>query len=103
MRQSLISLLEDAYEENHYTSMAATIMKESNRATTDEELFRILKRNYGPPTGRISRVVGKQLYEYSLRGDSSLEQIIQEAGELYDCRPEHLSDDQLCRSFSTMS
>lgn len=103
MRQSLISLLEDAYEENHYTSMAATIMGESTRAETDRELFRVLKRTYGPPTGRISRVVGKQLYEHSVRSNQSVKQIVEQAGEIYNCLPEHLSDDQLCRAFSNMS
>ena len=101
--QFIISMIEDMYEEDSYYSIAGTISHiQSETAITDyHTLHAYLKRKQGPPTGQISRVVSKRLFDYLSHSNEDLSDILQNASKLYNCSPKELSDDKLCRYLST--
>lgn len=101
--QQLISMIEDAYKKERHPSLAATLVNLQKQTTLDDtqQLHRFLKNKYGPPTGQISRVVSKQLFEYILYSNESLSTILTNASNQYNCQPDSLSDDMLCRYFNS--
>lgn len=96
--QLLISLLEKEYETNNHTSLSMTIYRVTEKyPVQDQELIYSLKRDLGLPTGSISRVVSKQLYNHLVHNNETLREVILGASELFNCKPYEVSDDQLCR------
>lgn len=97
--QLLISLVETAYEQTNATSFAATVISIENQYqnATQNEIFRALKRDYGPPGGNISRVVSKQVFERLMLTDASVFELIHQIAEMFEIQPSHMSDDLLCR------
>lgn len=95
--QQLISMIEQHYEDAHHPSFSYTVMDLTNgKEVSNHQLYKIAKREVGPPTGMISRVVSKRVYEASLNEDS-VSGLILSIGDQYNTRPETVSDDQLVR------
>lgn len=97
--QLLISMVEDAYESENYTSFAASVYRLTSGFTmSDEQLFRTLKREHRMnPTGMIRRVVSKRVYDICERTDQELVSVIESACQRIDMDAINVSDDMLCR------
>lgn len=102
--QSIVSMLEAEYEENNHTSLAATIVHIQSRGINIDDTYELqtyLKSRQGIPTGRIARVVSKQLFNHLANTDETLTETLKNASELFNCQPRELNDDRLCRYFSS--
>lgn len=99
-QQLLISMIEDAYIDENHTSFAATVYSITNGfvISSDERLYRILKQEYGiQPTGRISRVVSKRVYDSCDSKNEEVVDTIKSIAEDLDMSAREISDDLLCR------
>lgn len=102
--QSIISMLEAEYEDNNHTSLAATIAHIQRQGIDIENTYELqmyLKSQQGMPTGRIARVVSKQLFNHLANTDETLLETVKNASELFNCQPRELNDDMFCRYFSS--
>lgn len=95
----LISMVEEVYMDHHHTSFASAMFELTNEfSISDEQLFRRLKRQYNMrPTGRISRVVSKRVYDECEATGKELVYVIENACSGLDTHPTEVSDDMLCR------
>lgn len=96
--QFIVSLIEAEYEEQNHPSFAHAVYTVQEQVNADMTLIiPRLKRKYGPPTGSISRVVSKRMYDYLVQSDEDVFEVIEAASDSYNMQPVELSDDQLVR------
>lgn len=104
-KQALLSLIEEVYQVENAPSFMQALhisLKQTRfsveQPPSDGELFRILKNKYGPPTGRISRVVTKQVYNSYSKTETDLGLHLKNNIEKEtDSQIEAVSDDMLCQ------
>lgn len=96
----LISMIEEEYSSHRHTSFSATVYTITNGfEMSDEDLFRKLKRDHNiQPTGRMSRVVTKRVYNACERSDAGVIETIESVSQSVDLNGREISDDLLCRN-----
>lgn len=96
--QFIISLIETEYEEQKHPTFAYTVYTIQNQVDRKpSRIMNYLKNKHGPPTGSISRVVSKRVYEHLTQHNETVFDVINNAAEFYETQPHKLSDDQLVR------
>ena len=103
--QLFLSLVETEYESQNHPSYCATIaalteQTERRNLQTMWDVFRYLKNKHGQPSGMLSLVCSKRVYDVLQRTEMNLFELFDVVSDETNFQLQEIRDDLLCRTLS---